>query len=252
MRYKPSMRMWQSGLAVLIWGLALGMLMWGSGADVALQRALNTHEPLWLNHLARVVSDFGLGRNQILACLTLGLALGFRGLQKQSGAVIALRQLPRWALGSLHQLYLWARLRFVWTPLWQGLPRTPRLLLLAIPVFAVAGICNIILKLCIGRPRPKEILWNNINPYQHLPFGDAGYMSFPSGHTATTAAIAIVVAQVLPARWRWVVWLWVVVVGAARVLTVTSHYAGDVIAGAALGGVVGWVLLKLMGVRRAG
>jgi membrane-associated phospholipid phosphatase len=243
------MRMWQTGLAVVVWGLALGMLLWGSGLDVALQLWLAGNVPNWLDKTSRIVSDLGLGRNQVLACLVLGRARAFRTVKKHASMLAALRLVPSWVVGCLHQLWLFARGRFVFTPLWQGIPRTPRLLLLALPVFAVAGLANIILKLAIGRPRPKEVLWNNAHPWQHLPLGDSSFMSFPSGHTATTAALAVVLAAILPARWRPLAWAWVVLVAAARVLAVTPHYLGDVIAGAALGIGIAFTILHTMGVR---
>ncbi|MBX9622504.1 MAG: phosphatase PAP2 family protein [Gemmataceae bacterium] len=97
--------------------------------------------------------------------------------------------------------------------------------------------------------------WTHDNP-SFLRDGDAGYGfhpfhegpwygSFPSGHTARTAAAAAVLWVAYP-RWRWL--------AAAAVAAVTVgligmdyHFVGDVVAGGFVGGTVGVYAAHLAG-----
>jgi membrane-associated phospholipid phosphatase len=68
--------------------------------------------------------------------------------------------------------------------------------------------------------------------------------SFPSGHAARTSCLALALAPLLPV-WSWpFVALWVVSVGLSRV-ALQVHFAADILAGWAVGIVVGIVLLVL-------
>ena len=59
-------------------------------------------------------------------------------------------------------------------------------------------------------------------------------LSFPSGHTTTAFATAILLSAFLPKRWRPVPIIWATIVGIARIYY-GEHNALDVVAGAALG-----------------
>lgn len=59
-------------------------------------------------------------------------------------------------------------------------------------------------------------------------------LSFPSGHTTTAFATAILLCAFLPKRWRPVPIIWATIVGIARIYY-GEHNALDVVAGAALG-----------------
>ena len=61
--------------------------------------------------------------------------------------------------------------------------------------------------------------------------------SFPSGHSASAAAFAVAVGDVMPAL-RWPLRLSAGVIGFSRVYT-GVHYPGDVLAGAATGAALG-------------
>lgn len=114
--------------------------------------------------------------------------------------------------------------------------------LMAVPVFALAGILNWVMKWSIGRPRPKEWLMNGGDAWAWQPFADkAVWWSFPSGHSCSVFAVAVWLALAFP-RWRWVALGVAVVLSVSRFLAVTPHYAGDVVAGAAVGSAVaGWM-----------
>lgn len=70
-----------------------------------------------------------------------------------------------------------------------------------------------------------------------------GHDSFPSGHTTTAFAMAGVVATIYPgARLLW--YAFATVIGLSR-LAVNAHYLSDVMAGAALGLTVAFVVVRL-------
>lgn len=103
-----------------------------------------------------------------------------------------------------------------------------------------SGIMVQILKHLVGRARPRMTL----PPWEHIgPSFDSDLHSFPSGHTATSFALAAVLASRFP-RQAWIFYLIAGLVGVGRVVG-GSHYPSDVLAGAILGLVVGWVLVDM-------
>jgi len=197
----------QGPLLLAVWGLALGFVMWASGADVAIQLGLEANYHQGFNTLMRGLGELGKGSTQALACALLALLL------------------------AVH-----AR--------WQGRApgMAPRLLLAAVAVFALAGAVNWLLKLGVGRARPKELLWNGGGPFDAAPLTlDALWWSFPSGHSCSTFALAVWLGLAFP-RWRWPLLAAAVVLSASRFLALTPHYLGDVLAGAALGAAVAWAM----------
>jgi membrane-associated phospholipid phosphatase len=79
------------------------------------------------------------------------------------------------------------------------------------------------------RPRPEEVVADpslNGHSWAHLN-------SFPSGHMAITAALAVAVALRFP-RLRWALWAYVAAVAFTRVFF-GAHFPLDVVAGTALG-----------------
>jgi undecaprenyl-diphosphatase len=67
--------------------------------------------------------------------------------------------------------------------------------------------------------------------------GDDGSHSFPSGHAATAAGLAVALAVIYP-RGRWL-FLALAALAAFQRIEVQAHFASDVLAGAALGCLVG-------------
>jgi membrane-associated phospholipid phosphatase len=124
---------------------------------------------------------------------------------------------------------------------------------------AAAAVCSIVvvnlMKLFIGRPRPKFddpgfFLWpTSVYP---LPRADGTFFlahaydlgkpissdlwSMPSSHTAYAVVLSMFLAALYP-RLRWLVWGLAVFVGVARVVT-GGHWPTDVIVGAAVGYVI--------------
>jgi undecaprenyl-diphosphatase len=127
----------------------------------------------------------------------------------------------RWG-GSLPPLEAWAlRMR--------AAARIPALLFLAV---AVSGILVDLLKVIIGRPRPKLLF--SAGNYEFGWLGlSADHWSFPSGHAATAAALA----TALWCLWPQPVLFYVIgaaLVAMSRVVT-GAHYLSDVVMGAFVG-----------------
>ena len=111
--------------------------------------------------------------------------------------------------------------------------------------FAVfgSGIVAYILKVVVHRARPDVA---------YRAYVESGY-SFPSGHATLSAAfyffIAYLIAkEVPPGKWRYDVWLaafiFVGLIGFSR-LYLGVHFASDVIAGYAIGGLFAWIGVKI-------
>jgi len=95
------------------------------------------------------------------------------------------------------------------------------------------------LKRHYARPRPCE---QPAGPPQRAPIPDHG--SFPSGHTLHAVMATVVSAALLPAVAPLFL-LAAVVIAASRVV-LGVHYPSDVLAGAALGGLLSSVLLAVL------
>lgn len=205
-RYLPcGWRAFEGPLLVLVWGMALGVLLWGTGVDVAIQVWLDRNYNQNFNTSMRVLGQLGKGSLQITLCV---------------------------AIGALWAVYNWKNRKV-------GC-RIVSHVLMAIPVFALAGAINWVLKWAIGRGRPKEFLWNGHSPYAMNPFEmTSQWWSFPSGHSCSTFAIAVWLGLAFP-RFRWVFWVAATMLSFSRFLSLTPHYLGDVVAGAAIGASTAW------------
>jgi len=110
----------------------------------------------------------------------------------------------------------------------------------ALLAFALSGLLVQLFKHLIGRPRPR--LWADGVTHFGPSLAD-GFDSFPSGHTATSVAVALVLSWHYPAAAP-IFMFGAAFVGAARLLG-GSHFPLDVLAGAALGLACGWISLAL-------
>ena len=111
---------------------------------------------------------------------------------------------------------------------------------------AFSGLVRLLIVRNIDRQRPSN--FDFATPFESV-FGNT---SFPSGHTTTTFAIAVMLAWMLRGRdTAWVAWLvfgWAVLVAISRVY-VGVHYPTDVL-GAAFLGSAGGTLTWLYWVKR--
>ena len=101
----------------------------------------------------------------------------------------------------------------------------------------LAGGLNTALKHVIGRGRPKFLHGDHS---EFVPFGGAGWDSFPSGHSMATFAVATVLAVRFP-KLRWLVLLIASAVSVSRLFR-ASHFLTDIAAGAVLGLLVGAIV----------
>lgn len=109
--------------------------------------------------------------------------------------------------------------------------------LLLIPTIALSDQLNSsFLKFIIERPRPCAELAN-----VHLLVGCGSGYSFPSSHAVNNFAAALVLSYFLP-RWTWAFFVYAGVIAFSRIY-VGVHYPSDVIAGAMIGMVVGWIVI---------
>jgi undecaprenyl-diphosphatase len=115
----------------------------------------------------------------------------------------------------------------------RGKRLTAALSLLAVMVATAAVVATV--KQLVKRKRPRTASF--------LYGAGVDVHSFPSGHAARLAAIAIWLGGVFPG-WGRQLWLLAFLVGFSRV-HLGIHYIGDVIAGFAVGGFTGWLLRQV-------
>jgi undecaprenyl-diphosphatase len=92
------------------------------------------------------------------------------------------------------------------------------------------------IKFLVRRRRPEGEwggIYRNTDPH-----------SFPSGHAARSFLIATLAAGLAPGWLAVILWIWAPSVAVARV-AMGVHYVSDVVAGAALGIVCGWIGLQI-------
>lgn len=114
---------------------------------------------------------------------------------------------------------------------------------------AITGIVANIFKLFIGRGRP--ILFDEGGIFQFQPFSTQyANLSFPSGHSTTCGALAMILILWFP-RW-WPAWsAWFLAIAMSRV-PAGAHYPSDVVAGFGLGLLYTLWLARWLAVRKAG
>ncbi|SNY93482.1 undecaprenyl-diphosphatase [Cohaesibacter sp. ES.047] len=111
--------------------------------------------------------------------------------------------------------------------------------LYAFVAVAGSGISNNLIKMMIGRARPRY--FDQLGPHHFDPPGfSSGFQSFPSGHSATAGAMAIIFILLFP-RLKWI-WLGVAFwIGVSRIV-VGAHYPSDTVAGLTYGASFAWLL----------
>lgn len=113
------------------------------------------------------------------------------------------------------------------------------------------GLAANLAKLLIRRTRPRNYdfasasVWDTFGGWLPFASGGTSVQSFPSAHTSTAVAFAVALSAVYP-RGRWWFFTLAVLVGLHRIQS-SAHYLSDVLCGAALGWVVGRLLLRCAG-----
>jgi membrane-associated phospholipid phosphatase len=112
----------------------------------------------------------------------------------------------------------------------------------------IAGVIATALKIAVLRPRPTTQALALASPES---FGDAvltnSFQSFPSGHTATAVALALVLAHRYP-KGRALFFFLALVTAIERVMT-QAHFLSDVFAGASAG-MIGMMVAEALVSRR--
>ncbi len=101
----------------------------------------------------------------------------------------------------------------------------------------ILAVLVLIIKFSIKRPRPQGE-WGGI-------YRTTDPHSFPSGHAARSAALAVMALGIGPAWFAITLCIWAPLVGISRVI-LGVHYLSDVIIGWIVGIVVGTVAILLM------
>lgn len=112
---------------------------------------------------------------------------------------------------------------------------------------AGAGILVNIVKLFIGRARPK--LMDSVGAIHFEPFTTGyDYASMPSGHSTTMGAVTLVLMLWFP-KLRWLI-LPIGFLGAATRIAAKAHYPSDVVTGFTIGMLVALCFARWLGKRQ--
>lgn len=122
-----------------------------------------------------------------------------------------------------------------------GRPGFLRTGLAGVAAVIASGLLAQLIKHLVGRPRPRMDLSSLALAGPTL---DSDFHSFPSGHAATSFALAVVLARRFP-RWSWLFYSLAALVSLGRVVG-GSHYLSDILAGAMVGLLSGLVMLLLI------
>ncbi|MDE3234635.1 MAG: phosphatase PAP2 family protein [Bacteroidota bacterium] len=107
-------------------------------------------------------------------------------------------------------------------------------------------VSSSLLKNLIARPRPcaDEHLWMHV---RMLLGHCSGEFSFPSSHATNHFGITtfwVITLKEILGKWRWLFWCWAITVSYGQIY-VGVHYPVDVLSGALLGMLLGWVMASL-------
>ena len=116
-------------------------------------------------------------------------------------------------------------------------------------VLIIIGIILLIIfKPLFERPRPCHN--EAIKDFVYLPTGHCGgAYGFISSHACNAFALAVFITKILKEHYSkiaWVMFIWASLVAYSRIY-MGVHYPGDIVAGAAVGALIGLAVFKLYG-----
>jgi undecaprenyl-diphosphatase len=117
---------------------------------------------------------------------------------------------------------------------WQGSDYWKRLALIMIAGIAVTAVVVMAIKFTVRRSRPQGE-WGRV-------YRSTDPHSFPSGHAARSAMLAVVGLGLGPLWLGIILLVWAPMVGLARII-MGVHYPSDVIAGLVMGAIMGVLIL---------
>ena len=203
---------WQMLIVLTLSGILMGFLFLDQAAG-----AWKSTVPPEIYQIFRLYTDLGKSEVGLIPAGLAILALGFlnwAGLRKAQQAVLI---------------------------------RVQMLGLFVIVAIAGSGLTNNLLKVLFGRARPRH--FEELGPLAFDPPGlSSGFQGFPSGHSATAGAMAIILILLLP-RLKWI-WIGLTAWIAISRVVVGSHYPADIIAGFAYGSGFTWLLAAWMAKHR--
>jgi len=202
-RIRPAPALALPALAVLL-ALPVSIVF----ADRPLAYLAHGSDPA-LRHAFGFITQFGLAKGYLVIAAALALALWL--------AALGARESPTRAM----------------------LRRQAQRALFVLLAVAAAGLAADLVKLIAGRARPKLLFADGIYGFT-WGASQADYWSFPSGHAATVAALALALYLLWP-RGAALYAAAALLVAASRVI-IGAHYLSDVIAGAAIGAGVAWLV----------
>ena len=163
-------------------------------------------------------------------------------------------------LNGLHAAWLDPVMTFIsgkltWTPFYlvllylviKNYKKQSILIILGIILLIVCSdqVSSGIFKPLFERPRPCHN--EAIKDLVHLPNGRCGgAYGFISSHACNVFALAVFMTNILKRYYRkigWVMFVWASLVAYSRIY-MGVHYPGDVIVGAAVGAIIGWLVFK--------
>ncbi len=150
--------------------------------------------------------------------------LAYLGNRLGDGLTLVLLCLGLWGIGYLRKTKAWQQ---------AGID--------GLVAHALAGLAVQILKHLVGRPRPR---WTHQDAFEYGPSWQGGLDAFPSGHAAASFSVAAVLARYFP-EWRGLWYGGAFFVGMARVAG-GSHFPTDVLGGAVLGFLIGYVWARAL------
>ena len=196
-------------------------------------------------HIGSIVRRMNKTLVIVLSALAIA-ALVARIVLDQRVLSLVVRTQVSWHSGLWGELF--TRLGKAWLLvwlllLWFAISRRRQHVLAGLLALTLVGIVVNPLKIAVGRPRPRAVLkaQETGQPSQKL----SHYVSFPSGDTAVVFACATAILVAL--RWplRVLALAAAVAIGILRV-TAKAHYPSDVLAGAAIGILLGWLAMRLV------